>query len=40
MNLPASNSGNWFWRYTKDALSEEIGDRLLQLTEIYGRNGK
>jgi 4-alpha-glucanotransferase len=37
MNLPASNSGNWFWRFQKDALTPEITARLKELTETYGR---
>ncbi|PYT01695.1 MAG: 4-alpha-glucanotransferase [Acidobacteria bacterium] len=37
MNLPASTSGNWQWRFTDGALSDEIADRLRELTEIYGR---
>lgn len=37
MNLPASNAGNWQWRFRKDDLSDEIAARLRRLTEIYGR---
>jgi 4-alpha-glucanotransferase len=37
MNLPASNAGNWQWRYRKDDLTDEIAARLGRLTEIYGR---
>jgi 4-alpha-glucanotransferase len=37
MNLPASTEGNWQWRYTPRALTKKIGDRLLKLTELYGR---
>jgi 4-alpha-glucanotransferase len=40
MNLPASNSGNWFWRYTDDPLTPEIIERLKGLTETYGRDKK
>ena len=40
MNLPASVSGNWFWRYTEGALTPEIVERLRELTEIYGREGR
>src|SRR5688572_8361309 len=28
MNLPASTSGNWNWRYKDDCFSEEIVERL------------
>ena len=37
MNLPASQSGNWTWRYKAEALTDEISDRLKQLTTLYGR---
>lgn len=37
MNLPASDSGNWYWRYQAGALTAEITERLLELTETYGR---
>ena len=37
MNLPASTSGNWRWRYRADALTDEISSRLKELTELYGR---
>ncbi len=37
MNLPASASGNWHWRMSKDAITDEITLRLKELTEIYGR---
>lgn len=40
MNLPASESGNWFWRYSAGSLTEQVGSRLKELTETYGRNGK
>jgi 4-alpha-glucanotransferase len=37
MNLPATESGNWHWRMSMDAITESITDRLRELTEIYGR---
>jgi 4-alpha-glucanotransferase len=37
MNLPASTKGNWDWRYTADALTDKLSDRLKEMTEIYGR---
>ncbi|HLA95324.1 MAG TPA: 4-alpha-glucanotransferase [Pyrinomonadaceae bacterium] len=37
MNLPASTSGNWFWRFQDGDLSDEIVTRLKELTEVYGR---
>ncbi len=40
MNTPATGSGNWSWRLTDGVLSEEIGTKLLDLTEIFGRTTK
>jgi 4-alpha-glucanotransferase len=37
MNLPASTSGNWSWRYKADALNNELAARLRELTELYRR---
>jgi 4-alpha-glucanotransferase len=37
MNFPGKPSGNWQWRYQAEALTQELGDRLRQLTETYGR---
>lgn len=37
MNLPASSSGNWYWRYKEGSLTQELIVRLRTLTEIYGR---
>lgn len=38
MNLPASNEGNWTWRYKKEALDSELSDRLKELVEFFGRD--
>ncbi len=38
MNLPNSTEGNWAWRFEPGALTDEIGQRLKRLTELYGRN--
>ena len=38
MNLPNSTEGNWAWRYQPGALTDKIGARLKQLSELYGRN--
>ncbi|MEK6285436.1 MAG: 4-alpha-glucanotransferase [Acidobacteriota bacterium] len=40
MNLPASEQGNWQWRYRAGALTRKLGNRLGELTELYGRKGK
>ncbi len=37
MNTPGTASGNWSWRYTSQALDHGLADRLLALTEMYGR---
>lgn len=37
MNLPASTSGNWSWQCKHGDFSDEIAERLKDLTEIYGR---
>ena len=37
MNLPASSLGNWNWQCTDGDFSDEIAERLKELTEIYGR---
>lgn len=37
MNTPSTLENNWVWRMDKDALTEEIADKLLELTSIYGR---
>jgi 4-alpha-glucanotransferase len=39
MNLPATASGNWRWRFTWKQLTPEIASRLRELTEIYQRAG-
>jgi len=37
MNLPASEAGNWIWRFRPEALNEDMAGRLRKLTETYGR---
>ena len=37
MNTPASAEGNWNWRYTEGALTDELAARLRDTTLIYGR---
>ncbi|HEX8136823.1 MAG TPA: 4-alpha-glucanotransferase [Pyrinomonadaceae bacterium] len=38
MNLPNSTVGNWAWRYTRGALTDDLGQRLKDLTWLYARN--
>ncbi len=37
MNRPGQPSGNWRWRYRAEMLTDELLDRLAQLTELYER---
>jgi 4-alpha-glucanotransferase len=37
MNLPNSIEGNWSWRFKSNALTDKVGTRLKELTELYGR---
>jgi 4-alpha-glucanotransferase len=38
MNDPSINEGNWRWRYeSSNLLTPQLGDRLLELTELYSR---
>ncbi len=37
MNFPSSSAGNWAWQCAENCFSDEIADRLRELTEIYGR---
>lgn len=37
MNLPASEQGNWGWRFKSDALTRKLSDRLREMTATYGR---
>ena len=38
MNLPASTSGNWDWRYRAGDLTRGMLMRLAELSKVYGRN--
>jgi len=37
MNLPATPSGNWRWRFRSGALTAELSRRLRELTQTYER---
>jgi 4-alpha-glucanotransferase len=37
MNLPATASGNWRWRFTKDMPLRGAAGRLREMAEVYGR---
>ncbi|MGH9881333.1 MAG: 4-alpha-glucanotransferase, partial [Pyrinomonadaceae bacterium] len=40
MNLPNSTEGNWSWRLRSGALTDVIAERLLEMTQLYGRARK
>ncbi|MBD2186551.1 4-alpha-glucanotransferase [Pseudanabaena mucicola] len=38
MNTPGTATGNWGWRYSDpDLLSQELSERLLEVTQLYSR---
>ncbi len=37
MNYPSRLGGNWAWRFTPQMLTEQVRDRLAEMTETYGR---
>ncbi|WP_414549812.1 4-alpha-glucanotransferase [Anabaena sp. CCY 0017] len=37
MNFPSTAEGNWDWRYQPSLLTPELGERLKNLTQLYGR---
>jgi 4-alpha-glucanotransferase len=37
MNLPSRSKGNWAWRFFPGQLTDQIGERLAQMTRIYHR---
>ncbi len=37
MNIPATSSGNWEWRFTAAQLNPDIIEHLASLTKLYGR---
>jgi 4-alpha-glucanotransferase len=37
MNLPGTNEGNWHWRFDPNALTEELAQRLRELSRRTGR---
>src|SRR5687767_4842752 len=37
MNTPASTEGNWNWRLTQGALTDDLAARLRETTAMYGR---
>ena len=37
MNLPASEHGNWSWRFKAEVMTNDVASRLKESTETYGR---
>jgi 4-alpha-glucanotransferase len=40
MNTPGTSGNNWEWRLRKGELDGRVADRLLMMTETYGRKSK
>ena len=40
INMPSTVGGNWVWRMSPDALSDELCDEIRTLTVLYGRSEK
>lgn len=40
MNRPATSKGNWQWRLLPEQLASSLTDKLLEITETYGRASK
>ncbi len=37
MNRPGQPAGNWAWRMPAGALTRDVGRRLAEMTQVYGR---
>lgn len=37
MNLPGAGTGNWDWRYSPEQVTQDIRQRLAEMTQLYGR---
>jgi 4-alpha-glucanotransferase len=37
MNIPSTLGGNWQWRVKKEALSDELAQKIYEVTKLYGR---
>jgi len=40
MNMPSRAAGNWIWRLRENEFTAKHVDRLAELVETYGREGK
>lgn len=37
MNIPSTLGGNWQWRVKKEALTEELAEKINKIAKLYGR---
>lgn len=37
MNIPSTIGGNWQWRVIKENLTEELANKIFEITRLYGR---
>lgn len=37
MNIPSTLGGNWQWRFKADCLTDELAERINNITKLYGR---
>ena len=37
MNTPSTSSGNWKWRMKSDSCTEELAEKIADITRTYGR---
>jgi len=37
MNIPSTLGGNWQWRVKKEALTEDLAEKINKITKLYGR---
>jgi 4-alpha-glucanotransferase len=40
MNRPATSKGNWQWRLLPEQIKSSLAEKLLEITEVYGRAQK
>jgi 4-alpha-glucanotransferase len=37
MNTPGTTEGNWSWRFRWEQITPDLGERLLRMARLYGR---
>ncbi len=40
MNVPSTSCGNWVWRLRGEMLTQELSDRIADMTRLYNRTNK